>query len=90
MKKLKGLLRLLRGVQDIILDVQQGRHPPIHTLVDVTEIQELNALEVRGDEVFIGAGVSHKRINSSQIINKHCKALGIASASNLGVLKFAT
>jgi CO/xanthine dehydrogenase FAD-binding subunit len=35
--------RLIAGGTDLLLlDLQQGRHTPVHTLIDVTSIPELN------------------------------------------------
>ncbi|PIU90362.1 MAG: hypothetical protein COS63_03435, partial [Anaerolineae bacterium CG06_land_8_20_14_3_00_57_67] len=36
-----------------MLDLQQGRHAPVHTLVDLTSIPEMTVIEVRADELFI-------------------------------------
>ena len=53
-----GEARLIGGGTDLLLDLQQGRHPPVHTLVDVTQIPELNQLETRDGRLF-GADWSH-------------------------------
>ena len=37
----------IAGGTDLLLDLEQGRHPAVQTLVDVTGIQELLALEIR-------------------------------------------
>jgi carbon-monoxide dehydrogenase medium subunit len=58
-----------------MLDLQQGHHAPVHTLVDLTGIAEMNALEVRGDQLFIGAGVPHNRIVESALAQEHAQAL---------------
>ena len=52
----------IAGGTDLLLDLEQGRHSPVHTLVDVTEIEELLALEIRDDALFVGAGVPVNRI----------------------------
>jgi carbon-monoxide dehydrogenase medium subunit len=44
----------LAGGTDLLLDLEQGRHSPVHTLVDVTTVPEMRAVEVRGDSLFIG------------------------------------
>jgi carbon-monoxide dehydrogenase medium subunit len=74
-----GEAQIIAGGTDLLLDIQQGRHPLVHTLVDVNEIQEMKAIEVRGEELFIGAAVPHKKINASNLVNEHCRALSIAS-----------
>ena len=70
---------IIAGGTDILLDIQQGRHPPVHTLVDITKIPEMIALEIRGEELFIGATVLHRTINTSQLVSEHCYALSMAS-----------
>ncbi len=70
--------RIIAGGTDLLLDIQQGRHPPVHTLVDITQIPELTVLEIRGDQIFIGAAVTHKKISTSPIVNEHAQALATA------------
>src|ERR671919_2920390 len=65
----------IAGGTDLLLDLEQGRHSPVHTLVDVTEIEELLALEIRADELFIGAGVPVNRIVLDQLAGGHAQAL---------------
>jgi carbon-monoxide dehydrogenase medium subunit len=64
-----------------LLDLEQGRHAPVHTLLDVTSIVEMNALELRGDELFIGAAVPVNRIVLDPLVVAHAQAL--AEACNL-------
>lgn len=65
----------IAGGTDLLLDLQQGNHPPVHTLVDLTGIPELHRLEVRGSELFIGAGVPHNRIMESPLAREHAASL---------------
>jgi carbon-monoxide dehydrogenase medium subunit len=58
-----------------MLDLQQGHHTPVHTLVDLTGIAEMGALEIRGAQLFIGAGVPHNRIVESALAQEHAQAL---------------
>ena len=37
----------IAGGTDLLLDLKQGYRPPIHTLVDLTTIPEMTALEIR-------------------------------------------
>ncbi|MBC8496104.1 MAG: FAD binding domain-containing protein, partial [Chloroflexi bacterium] len=70
---------LIAGGTDLMLDLQQGNRPPVHTLVDVTAIPEMTALEIRDGELFIGASVPHARITKSSIVQEHAAALATAS-----------
>ncbi|GAB4425423.1 MAG: xanthine dehydrogenase FAD-binding subunit XdhB [Anaerolineales bacterium] len=63
------------GGTDIMLDLKQGRHAPVHTIVDLTEIPELKTLEIRDDRFFIGAGVTVSRIARDPLAATHAQAL---------------
>jgi xanthine dehydrogenase FAD-binding subunit len=69
---------LIAGGTDLMLDLQQGNHAPVHTLVDVTAIPEMTALEIRAGDLFIGASVPHAKITNSAIVQEHAAALAIA------------
>jgi CO/xanthine dehydrogenase FAD-binding subunit len=68
----------IAGGTDLILDLRQGRRLPVHTLVDVSGIPELIALEERGAEIFIGAAVPHNRIINSPLVYQYARALAEA------------
>lgn len=63
------------GGTDIMLDLKQGRHSPVHTIVDLTEIPEMKSLELRDDRLFIGAGVPISRIARDPLAATHAQAL---------------
>ncbi len=65
----------LAGGTDLILDLDQGRHPPVHTIVDITNVREMTPIEIRGNELFIGASVSHTHIVESELVAKNAEAL---------------
>jgi xanthine dehydrogenase FAD-binding subunit len=65
----------IAGGTDLLLDLEQGHHAPIHTLVDVTSIAEMNALELRGNELFVGASVPVNRIVLDPLTGQHSQAL---------------
>ena len=66
---------LIAGGTDLLLDLRQGRHPPVHTLVDLNDIPEMIALEERGGELFIGGAVPISRIAFSDLVRQHAHAL---------------
>ncbi len=65
----------IAGGTDLLLDLEQGRHSPVQTLIDVTSIAEMNALEVRGDELFVGAAVPVNRIATTPEVIAYAQAL---------------
>lgn len=67
--------RIIAGGTDLILDLRQGRHPPVNTIIDVTGIPELQTIELRGEYLFIGAAVPLVQIIASQLVHDHAMAL---------------
>lgn len=65
----------IAGGTDLLLDLEQGRHSPVQTLVDVTSIAEMTLLEIRGDELYIGASVPVNRVAASPTVAHHAQAL---------------
>ncbi len=66
---------LVAGGTDLLLDLEQGRHPPANTLVDLTSIDELKAIERRGDHLFIGAAAPLGRIVRDPLVGAHAEGL---------------
>lgn len=65
----------IAGGTDLLLDLEQGRHSPVQTLIDVTSIAEMTLLELRGDELFLGASVPVNRIVLDPLAVRHAQAL---------------
>jgi xanthine dehydrogenase FAD-binding subunit len=65
----------IAGGTDLLLDLKQGNHPPVHTLVDLTTISEMTSLEIRADGLFIGAAVPLNSIVATDIVQEHAQAL---------------
>lgn len=65
----------IAGGSDMLLDIRQGRQAPVHTLVDLTSVQEMNVIELRSNELFIGASVSITRVIRDALVNQHAQAL---------------
>jgi xanthine dehydrogenase FAD-binding subunit len=65
----------IAGGTDLLLDLEQGRHSPVQTLIDVTSIAEMTALEVRGDKLYIGASVPVNRVATTPEVVRYAQAL---------------
>jgi carbon-monoxide dehydrogenase medium subunit len=76
----RGKARIISGGSDLLLELQQGDCLPIGRLVDVTEIDELCALEIRDKTLFIGAAVTLARLANSKLVKAHAQALSDASS----------
>jgi CO/xanthine dehydrogenase FAD-binding subunit len=71
---------LVAGGTDLLLDLQQARRAPVHTLIDVTGIPEMTVIEVREGALFVGAAVPVARIIDSPLVQEHAQALAEACA----------
>jgi len=65
----------IAGGTDLLLDLEQGRHSPVQTLMDVNSIVEMTRLEIIGDELFIGASVPVNRVATTLEVAHHAQAL---------------
>lgn len=70
-----GAARLVAGGTDLLLDLQQGRHPPLDTLVDITQIPEMCRLELQNASLFIGAALPLNQVVASPLVRQHTQAL---------------
>jgi carbon-monoxide dehydrogenase medium subunit len=70
-----GSVMPIAGGTDLLLDLKQGRHAPVHTLIDLTFIPEMTALELRGGELYIGATVPVNRVALHPLTGTHAQAL---------------
>ena len=67
--------RPVAGGTDMLLELRQGKKPPVETLVDITGVPEMCLIEHRGEEIFLGAAVPHNQITSSALLREHTQAL---------------
>ena len=70
-----GPARLVAGGTDLLLDLQQGRHPPLDTLVDVNAIPEMSLVEERDGRLYIGAAAPLNRLVADPSLAEHAQAL---------------
>ena len=88
-----GQARVVGGGTDLILEMQQGHHPPVEALVDVTRIAGLNLIVEENGYLVIGAGVTHAQIVRDERLVQHgtclvesCGAIGGPQVRNVGTL----
>ncbi len=63
-----GQARVVAGGTDLILELQQGRKPPVAALVDVTRVSEMIQIEERDGFIYVGAAATHTAIVASPLI----------------------
>jgi carbon-monoxide dehydrogenase medium subunit len=80
--------KVVAGGTDLILEMQQGHTPvepgqPYAALVDVTHIAGLDAIQVDGVHLVIGAAATHAQVEASDLLRAHAAAL-VESCSVVG------
>ena len=66
---------VIAGGTDLLLDLEQGRHDPIHTLIDVTAVDEMREIRQEGDWLLIGAAAPLRQIIKADLIVENYPAL---------------
>ena len=72
--------RVLAGGSDLLLELQQGLRPPVKVLVDITQVEEMCAVEVRDQGLYIGAAVTLSQLAHSSLVRQYAGALADAAA----------
>jgi carbon-monoxide dehydrogenase medium subunit len=70
-----GGARVVAGGTDLLLELQQGRRPPVAALVDVTRLAEMTSISERDGWVYLGASVTHTAIVASPILTQSATCL---------------
>lgn len=70
-----GEARVVAGGTDLLLEMQQGRKPPVEAMVDVTAIPELCQIRRGAGFLEIGAAVTHTQIVKSDVIEQQATCL---------------
>lgn len=88
-----GRARVIAGGTDLLLDIRHGHLIPPEALIDITKIPEMCSLVQDGDELMIGAGVTHTRIVTDALIAaratclvESCGVVGGPQVRNVGTL----
>lgn len=68
-------LAVIAGGTDLLLDIQQGRHPQPEILLDVSEIEEMRHVHQEGDRIYLGGAVTHSEIVRSEILQEHAQCV---------------
>lgn len=89
----EGRARLIAGGTDLLLDIQQGRRPPVADLVDISAIPDLREINVDGEDIVLGSAVTHGMILDSQLLGEHaaclidaCKGIGGSQVRNVATI----
>jgi carbon-monoxide dehydrogenase medium subunit len=71
--------RIVAGGTDIILELERGQRPDVQALIDISRLAGMDAITMRGDDIHIGALVTHNDVVASALIIE--RALPLAQAA---------
>lgn len=74
-----GPAAVIAGGTDLLLDLEQGRHPAVHTLVDVCLIPEMRSVELDQGWIQVGAALPLSEVVADPLLGEHAQALQEAS-----------
>jgi carbon-monoxide dehydrogenase medium subunit len=76
----KGQAQIIAGGTDLVLEMRQGVHQDITTLIDISRVEELSKITLDDEgNIHLGAGVSHNQCLASDLIRSHALPLALAS-----------
>lgn len=75
-----GKARVVAGGTDLILEMHEGRRPPVTALVDITYIEGLDQIWLADGWITIGAAVTHTQVVESALIRERGMALAEGSS----------
>jgi carbon-monoxide dehydrogenase medium subunit len=71
--------RIIAGGTDLIIELEQGLHDSIQTLIDISRVEELSRISLEDDTIRIGAGVTHNQCLVDDNVLDYAFPLALAS-----------
>lgn len=76
----KNQARIIAGGTDLVLEIRQGNHQEIQTLIDISRIKEYSCITLDGeDRIHLGPAVTHNQCVASDLIRNHALPLALAA-----------
>ena len=76
----KNQARIIAGGTDLVLELRQGNHQEVQTLIDISRIKEYGNITLdQEDCIHLGPAVTHGQCVASELIRNHALPLALAS-----------
>ena len=76
----KNQARIIAGGTDLVLELRQGNHQEVQTLIDISRIKEYSNITLdMEDRIHLGPAVTHSQCVASELIRNHALPLALAS-----------
>ena len=72
---ISGTSAIIAGGTDLLLDIQQNRHPQVDTLVDISGVAEMKSIEESDGYIYLGAAVTHRQIITNTLMQKNAECV---------------
>ena len=73
--------RIIAGGTDLVLEIKNGLHNHIHTLIDITRVENANSIIEEDNAIILGPTVTHNQCLVSDVLKKYCFPLVRAAYS---------
>jgi CO/xanthine dehydrogenase FAD-binding subunit len=70
-----GQARVIAGGTDLLVDMRAAGDKPYQALIDITHIEDLSSINQAGNQIVIGAGVTHAQIVKSALLTAKATCL---------------
>ncbi len=74
LEKHRETTKIVAGGTDVVVDLKSGQLNKKY-LLDVSRLNALKGIEIKNEDLWVGAGVTLSEINDSQILSRHAPAL---------------
>jgi carbon-monoxide dehydrogenase medium subunit len=93
LQRYDGQARVVGGGTDLLVEIRRGLHRPVEALVDVSRIPGMNTIDIDGEYIVIGCGVTHSQIirdarimDYGTCLSESCSVIGGPQVRNVGTL----
>ena len=71
--------RIIAGGTDLVIELEQGIHDPVETIIDISRVEELSRISLENGHIRLGAGITHNQCLSDTNVLAYALPLALAS-----------